>query len=98
MKLFFKDIFLIFGFCVLCGGKLFSQNLPTGQAGKKIDSLENLLKTVKEDSVRVNELNNLSYQMKSIGDFDSAMTYALKAKSLSEKINFNKGLGNAYNN
>ncbi|MBI3500434.1 MAG: tetratricopeptide repeat protein [Bacteroidetes bacterium] len=65
---------------------------------KKIDSLENVLKTAKEDTNKVNTLNALSMQLWRTGDFNKSKQYATNALSLCEKLNFKKGLATAYNN
>jgi serine phosphatase RsbU (regulator of sigma subunit) len=67
------------------------------------DSLLNLLKKTKDDSNRVNLLNQISREFEGQTDFTKAKAYALQAISLSEKLNFKKGkaltlktIGNIY--
>src|SRR3954447_872799 len=60
----------------------------------KIDSLKKILVIQKEDTNKVNTLNELSAILDH--DRNSAMQYAKEALSLSQKINFKKGEGNAY--
>ncbi|MEK6614526.1 MAG: tetratricopeptide repeat protein, partial [Bacteroidota bacterium] len=64
----------------------------------KIDSLLSVLKTVKEDTIKANILNELSKQLWQRGNYDTALIYAENAKKLAEKINFKKGSVSAYNN
>lgn len=63
-----------------------------------IDSLQNLLKNTKQDTARVNLLNNISLELKNIGDYDKATEQAKKAIALATKSNFKKGKADAYNN
>jgi serine phosphatase RsbU (regulator of sigma subunit)/Tfp pilus assembly protein PilF len=71
--------------------------ISSNAQNSKIDSLETLLKTNIPDTSRVVIFNDLSraYMQKSI---DKGFDYAEKAKQLAEKIDFPKGLANAYNN
>ena len=64
----------------------------------EIDSLLSVLETAKEDTNKVNALNNLSLELLNTGDFLQAKKYADDALSLSGKINFKKGKADAYNN
>ena len=64
---------------------------------KKIDSLKILLKTAKEDTNKANILSDLSWRLKNIGNYDTALQYANTALSLSEKLNFKRGLSAARN-
>ncbi|HEX8514948.1 MAG TPA: tetratricopeptide repeat protein [Bacteroidia bacterium] len=64
----------------------------------RIDSLETYLESQDiSDTSRVNAFNDLgrSYLQKS---FEKGMEYSEKAKTLSEKTGYHKGLANAYNN
>ena len=65
---------------------------------KQIDSLKQLLKTAKEDTNRVNSLNELSKKLNQVGNSDSSLLIANEAKALAEKIKFKKGIGLAYHN
>ena len=60
----------------------------------KIDSLKNVLKTAKEDTVKINCLNALAWEVKS-NDPDKAIQYSKGALTLSEKINFKKGIADS---
>ncbi|HYV92667.1 MAG TPA: tetratricopeptide repeat protein [Chitinophagales bacterium] len=60
----------------------------------KIDSLENLLKTAKEDTNKVNIL----YQLSEECNEEDILKYAMPALQLAEKLNYKKGMANACNN
>ena len=62
-----------------------------------IDSLLNVLKTVKDDTNKVKILNDLSKQLRSKGDYDSAKKYSDDALLISEELNFKSGELLAYN-
>ena len=70
----------------------------------KLDSLTLVLKTVKEDTNKVNILNAICVQYWQTGDFSRAKIYAIKALLSSNSIKtehktgWNKGKGNAYHN
>lgn len=61
----------------------------------KIDSLQNLLKSAKDDTNKVNILNKLGQKSNQSGNLDSALTFAMKAQALAEKILFKKGVADA---
>jgi len=81
-------LLLLFGCCF---DALLAQN-------KQIDSLLSVLATAKEDTAKVNTLNNLSRQLEKIGRYAEARKYADDALFLAEKIGFKKGTANALNN
>jgi serine phosphatase RsbU (regulator of sigma subunit) len=58
---------------------------------RKIDSLKQVLKAAKEDTNKVNLLNQLSEEQKNISNYDSSMFFASSAKLLAEKTGFKKG-------
>jgi len=62
---------------------------------KTIDSLLTVLNTAKEDTVKVNVLNALSWQSYLIGNYDKEMSYAEEALKLSEKLSWKKGQAKA---
>jgi len=64
---------------------------------KKIDSLRNVLKIQKNDTVTVNALNILAFSLQTINP-DSTILLAIQASTLSVKLNWPKGESNAYNN
>jgi signal transduction histidine kinase len=86
-----KNIFLS---CIILSifffsGKCFSQE-------NKIDSLLKLLPSAKEDTNKVNLLNDLGKQYRLIGNSDSSKKHSDVALRLSEKLNFRKGKAFAY--
>ncbi len=85
LYIFFSAAFLIpNSFC-------FAQN-------KKIESLLILLKKDKADSNKVITLNKLSSEYKSIGNYDTALSYAETALQLAQQLNEKKEMAEAYNN
>lgn len=70
---------------------VFSQN-------PKIDSLKNELKKTGQDTVKVNTLNVLSEELMHVNQYDTAIRYANSSKELAEKIKFEQGSANAYQN
>jgi signal transduction histidine kinase len=69
----------------------FSQN-------NKIDSLQQVLKTAKEDTNKINTLNTLARETRNTGDYEVSRKYSKESLSLSEKINFERGKVAAYLN
>jgi tetratricopeptide (TPR) repeat protein len=67
---------------------MFSQNRTT-------DSLILSLKSVPEDTNKVNTLNVLSLKLANMGQLDTALYYCNRSKETAEKINFKKGSANA---
>jgi len=65
---------------------------------REIDGLKNLLSNTKNDTIKINTLNQLAeLSVYSLGDDTSAMNYANEALDLSEKLNFKRGMRDAYN-
>ena len=86
---FLKIVFLL---ALAYGTKnCFSQTSQT-------DSLQQVLKTAKEDTNKVNALNQLSKQLCLQGYDDSALVFSHAAKLLGEKLNFKKGVAQACTN
>lgn len=67
----------------------------TSLGQQKVDSLLNVLKTAKADSNKVNTLNALAMEFRS-NNPDTAFYLAQQALTISEKINFRKGIAEAY--
>ncbi len=63
----------------------------------QLDSLKLILKDLKEDTTKVNTLNEIAASLYQI-DEDEAIVYGTKAKSLAENIDFQIGLAAAYKN
>ena len=64
----------------------------------KIDSLQQVLKTAKEDTNRINTLNLLGRELFLAANYEKATNYSNSAKQLAEKLNYKKGIAVAYNN
>lgn len=73
-------------------------SISLSQGNPKIDSLLSVLKTEKEDTSKVNILNNLSGQHLKSGNFNDAKIYADSAATIAKPINFHKGIAKSYNN
>ena len=69
-----------------------------GAQNKTIDSLQKVLQTQKEDTNKINTLNELASILIQRSDFPKSLEYANKALKLSETLNFKKGKGLAYKN
>src|SRR5687768_13709196 len=63
-----------------------------------IDSLEAVIKTSDYDSNKVKLLNTLGWQLKRTGNYEKAMAHTRSAIELSEKLKFQRGLGQALGN
>lgn len=73
----------------LCFGICFAQS-------DKVDSLKKVLLTAKEDTNKVNTLNTLSMLL-IYSNPDSALALSNRAMSLSQKLNFDRGIGASEN-
>ncbi|MBK5285590.1 MAG: tetratricopeptide repeat protein [Bacteroidia bacterium] len=82
------SLFLVLSAC------LFSQ--PCFSQQSKIDSLLQVLKTSKEDSNKVNTINQLGRENAFAGNYNESRKYSSDAMLLSEKIKFEKGKIQAY--
>ncbi|MCD0465171.1 tetratricopeptide repeat protein [Flavobacterium sp. ENC] len=80
-------VFLLFNFAA---GTAFAQNA-------QIDSVRNVLRFAKADTVKVNQYNTIADLYKEINP-DSTLFYAQKAAVLSRKAGYNFGLGSAFTN
>jgi len=65
---------------------------------KIIDSLLTVLKTVTTDTGKVKILNVLSGKYSKISDYEQALKHATEAETEAQKIDYKKGLANAYYN
>lgn len=74
---------------LLLSACLFSQQSFSQQS--KIDSLLQVLKTSKEDSNKVNTINQLGREYAFAGEYDVSRKYSSDAMQLSEKTKFEKG-------
>lgn len=64
---------------------------------KKMDSLFNVVKTTKVDSLKVKALLKLAYAYR-LNDFEKGMGFADEALKLAQKIKWERGLAVCYNN
>jgi serine phosphatase RsbU (regulator of sigma subunit)/tetratricopeptide (TPR) repeat protein len=71
--------------------------LITAQNLRTIDSLSTILSSTKEDTMRVRTLIGISKEYQGFNS-DKAFDLGNKALFISEKIKYNKGLGNSHNN
>src|ERR1035438_1710081 len=74
---------------------IMSQAYAKKQGKEKIDSLLTVLKSAKEDTSKVNMLNDLSTECSSTGEYKEARKYADEALTLAEKIGFKTGIANS---
>lgn len=70
----------------------------TSSPAKVIDSLETKLKSAKSDTNKVILLNNLGKIYLETGIYDKSIVLLNSAVTLSQKLNYKKGLAFAYNN
>ena len=70
------------------------QNVPA-QAG--VDSLQNILLTAKEDTNKVNTLNNLAWEFRNTDEYENSVNCAKEAFILSDNINYKKGKAKSLN-
>jgi len=89
--LFHLIVYFFVSFVGTYNGFVFAQK-------NKIDSLEIAVKSAKEDSSKINILNDLSWEQIAVGNYTQADVSANQAFHLSEKINFKKGLSLSLNN
>lgn len=75
-------------FFLLAGGVSWAQD-------PGLDSLKQVLEHLREDTSRVNTLNDIAYILYRISP-DEAIAYSLEAESLAEKLKYSSGLAQAY--
>lgn len=63
-----------------------------------IDSLLTVLITARDDSNKVNLLNDLTWRFRTIGKYEKAFDYGMQARSLANSIKYKRGEGRAYGN
>ena len=73
----------------------FSYNTNSFGQNKIIDSLKLLLKTAKDDTIKVNALDYLAFELYPTNP-DSTIIVGLQAAKLAKKLNYIKGQSNAY--
>jgi tetratricopeptide (TPR) repeat protein len=82
----FKNILLLF---------LFSISFKVGATISKTDSLLKVLSKLKDDTIKVNVLRDVSSEISNIS-LTKARGYAQQELALAEKLNWKKGIANAY--
>jgi signal transduction histidine kinase len=85
-------------YTVLLSFFLLLHSFTANTQGESIDSLQKVLQTQKEDTNKINTLNELASILIQISDYPKSLEYANKALKLSETLNFKKGKGLAYKN
>jgi len=81
---------------LLCFISISINQLCHAQNQNKIDSLLQVLKTSKEDSNKVNTINQLGKEYAFAGNYSESRKYSSDAMQLTEKIKFEKGKIQAY--
>ncbi len=61
----------------------------------ELDSLKCDSRTTREDTNKVKLLNNLSWKLRNVGQYDSCLAYSKKAEVLAKKLKYKKGEGKA---
>ncbi|MBL7912025.1 MAG: tetratricopeptide repeat protein [Bacteroidia bacterium] len=70
---------------------------PCFSQHKEIDSLKKVLHGFKNDTNKVNVLNDLAWRLQKIGNYETSFQYLDTAETLAEKINYKSGLSITYN-
>ncbi|MCD6065205.1 MAG: hypothetical protein K0S33_31 [Bacteroidetes bacterium] len=73
----------------------FASGWMSGQT-KMIDSLRMVIKDASEDTIRIDALNSLAWELSEEGKYVESLETATTAKELSEKTGFKSGLSSAY--
>ncbi|OFY86029.1 MAG: hypothetical protein A3F72_21535 [Bacteroidetes bacterium RIFCSPLOWO2_12_FULL_35_15] len=82
---------------VICFLLLTTNSFAQNRTAKSvIDSLRTLLQNAKEDTVKVNCLNNLSSEYEDIGSYDIALNCGYQALRLAQQLKLKKGISLAY--
>lgn len=76
---------------------LFSHNIFSFAQNNAIDSLKILLQKDKEDTTKVNHLYKIGFEHLNSGDYDTALIYTNTILQLAQKLNYLKGMADAYN-
>lgn len=88
----------LLGFILLIWSESNSTAYAQKQGQALIDSLHSELPKQKEDTNKVNILNELAWHNIQIANYNTSLMYAKAAKSLAKKLDFKKGIVSAYNN
>lgn len=84
-------------FIVFAAGLTAQEKKASPHSVNTIDSLLTVLKTIKDDTLKVNTLSLLSSQYYSVSDYERAIEYAMQQKTLAEKLDDKNGVAQAYN-
>ena len=76
----------------------FSHAYLSAQPSSVIDSLEQVLKTVPEDTSKVKLLNNIANELRNEKEYEKSILYGNQALSLAGKLGYKKGSADAYRN
>ncbi|MEO6883731.1 MAG: tetratricopeptide repeat protein [Bacteroidia bacterium] len=90
-NLILKKYFFVFLFFIFLTQQTFTQN-------KIVDSLQAVLKKENADTNKVNTLNLLARRFYLAAEYDTALDYVHEEKILAEKINYQRGLAESYEN
>lgn len=88
--IFIRTILLVTALIIILSLKVIAQD-------SQIDSLKLILDTTKKDTLKVNILNDLAFNVHRSNP-DEAIKYGSEAKDLSEQLNFQRGLAYALKN
>ena len=92
-----KNIFITaFPFFILVSFSFKAYSQSNASDSLKIDSLKKVLETQKEDTNKVNALYKVSRYLSNVADYNSSTQYADSALKLSNKLNFKKGMADAF--
>lgn len=86
-----------FKICLIVSSFIFTINI-CAQKLSAIDSLKRVVQNARQDSIKVNALNDLSVQYSGSGDYSAAIKFADEALKLALFVNFKKGAAAAYKN
>ncbi len=83
-------IFLLFLF-------IFNTNIFFGQNTSKLDSIKQVIKTMPDDTTKVNKLNDFVWSIK-MSNFNDGVKYGTKSYELAKKLDYTKGIAYATKN
>jgi tetratricopeptide (TPR) repeat protein len=92
-----KQISLIILLTISSFQFLYASDISTSDQ-KWIDSLLNIVNTIKDDTLVIKNLNRLARKFIDIGEYDKALDYSAQASQKAELINYSRGLITAYLN
>jgi len=89
-------VFVVFLFNSLLSYPVFAQQNKAVATTRVIDSLYAVLKNQSDDTNKINTLNKLTWQIIKISNYSKADSLATNILQLAEKLNFQKGVANAF--